>query len=427
MGKYKEKMTYVLLSIFLAISMLMSGCGDKLGGDTDKATSAWQQVSPTKDTSANIDKPQDVIKNTDTGEKSKATEPAKEPVQEKDATLVMVGDMLLHKAVSDSGKMSDGTYNYDHFFEHVKDDIKSADLAIVNEEVILGGIDLGISGYPTFNGVFEVGDAIDNAGFDVVLHATNHTLDKGKKGLENCINFWKKKHPDITVTGMHDSKEDQEKIRVCEVNGIKIAILNYTYGTNGIPLPSDMPYAVDLLDKDRIQKDVKKAKKLADFVVACPHWGIEYNIGKCDDQDYWTEIFSEAGVDLVIGTHPHVIEPVEWVKNSKGHKMLVYYSLGNFINSTSSSEKNVGYRYIGAMAKVSVHMDGEGKVSISDYGVEPLVTQNENGEKGITTYKLKDYTDELASKNKVKYKQSDFSVEYCKNLCREVFGDLYKD
>ena len=156
MGKYKEKMTYVLLSIFLAISMLMSGCGDKLGGDTDKATSAWQQVSPTKDTSANIDKPQDVIKNTDTGEKSKATEPAKEPVQEKDATLVMVGDMLLHKAVSDSGKMSDGTYNYDHFFEHVKDDIKSADLAIVNEEVILGGIDLGISGYPTFNGVFEV-------------------------------------------------------------------------------------------------------------------------------------------------------------------------------------------------------------------------------------------------------------------------------
>jgi len=166
------------------------------------------------------------------------TEISDEPAQ---VDIVMVGDILLHTRVNESGLMEDGTYNYDHMFAQVKEDITAADLALVNQEVILGGTELKLSGYPNFNGAFEVGDSLVDAGFDVVLHATNHALDKGKKGLLRCLEFWDTTYPEIGVVGIHDTAEDAEEIYVKEIEGIRIAILNYTYGTNGIALPSDMP------------------------------------------------------------------------------------------------------------------------------------------------------------------------------------------
>ena len=172
--------------------------------------------------------------------------------------LVMVGDMLMHLRVTQSGRMEDGTYNYDHIFEHVKDDIQDADLAIVNQEIILGGPDLGYSGYPMFNTAYELGDAIDEAGFDVVLHATNHTMDKGKTGLMNCLNYWSDNHPDIKVLGANKTQEEYDEVYIYEQNDIKIAVLNYTYGTNGIALPKDMPFAVDLFDEQKIISDISQ-------------------------------------------------------------------------------------------------------------------------------------------------------------------------
>jgi poly-gamma-glutamate synthesis protein (capsule biosynthesis protein) len=164
--------------------------------------------------------------------------------------LIMVGDILLHTPIEEYSKQADGTYDYSAIFTNQKEDISDADLSLVNQEVIIGGEDLGISGYPAFNCSYNLANNLESTGFNVVLHATNHALDKGKKGVVNCLNNWKTNHPNMTVLGINDSKEASDNIYVYEKDGMKIAILNYTYGTNGIPLPSDMPYAVNMLEED---------------------------------------------------------------------------------------------------------------------------------------------------------------------------------
>lgn len=340
-------------------------------------------------------------------------------------SLIMVGDMLMHLRVTQSGKMEDGTYNYDHVFEHVKEEIQAADIALVNQEIILGGPELGYSGYPMFNTAYELGDAIDDAGFDVVLHATNHTMDKGRVGLMNCLNYWSDYHPDIKVLGANKTQEEYEEVYIYEQDDMKIALLNYTYGLNGMPMPSDMPFAVDMMEEDKMSADIAKAEAEADFTVVCLHWGNEYQTYASANQKMWSEFFLERGVDLIIGTHPHVIQPVEWYEDESGHKMLVYYSIGNFINSTADSGRGIGARVVGAMAEVEIVRDENGEVVIGDYGVTPLVTQIEAGPGNITTYKLEDYSQELADSNQMSYKDPGFSYEFCKELCREVFGDLY--
>ena len=150
---------------------------------------------------------------------------------DKEITIVMVGDILLHTPVEEAAKDDAGNYSFDFIFEDTRRDIASADIAIVNQEVIIGGEELGVSGYPAFNAPTEIGDALVKAGFDVVCHGTNHALDKGKKGVLNTLDYWEENHPEITILGINDSKEDQENITIIEQDGIKIALLNYTYGT----------------------------------------------------------------------------------------------------------------------------------------------------------------------------------------------------
>lgn len=344
--------------------------------------------------------------------------------QDTSVSLVMVGDMLMHMGVVKSGYLEDGSRNYDHLFQNVEDLIKDADIAIVNQETILGGEDLNFTGYPRFNSPFEVGDAIVNAGFNVVLHATNHALDKDKQGILNCLSYWETNHPEIAVLGIQDKKQSQENIFVFEKNDIKIAILNYTYGTNGLPLPEDMPYCVNLLDKERVKNDLLKAKEIADFIVVCPHWGTEYSHSVSSYQKDWAQFFLDNDVDLVIGSHPHVIEPVELFEREDGHKMLVYYSLGNFVNATNSYKSNIADRMVGAMAKVKITKNGTTKETyISEYGIEPLINHYQYGVGYMSCYKLSDYTDELVQKSETINRDSRFSVSFSYDLCNEVFGE----
>lgn len=352
-------------------------------------------------------------------------EDEEKPEESNTLTLGMVGDILLHDRVNASGKQKDGTYNYDHLFANVKEQIEGYDIAIVNQEVILGGTELGLSGYPAFNGAFEVGDSLVKTGFDVVLHATNHALDKGKKGLLKCLDFWETNYPDIDILGIHDSIEKQEEIPIIEKNGIRVAILDYTYGTNGISLPEGMPYAVNLLDKKKVASDIKKAKECSDFILVTPHWGTEYLLTASSNQKWWADYFLTCGADLVIGTHPHVIEPVEWLKDKAGNQMLVFYSIGNFINATSGTGKGVANRMVGAIAEVTLTKQEDGEVVISEYGVEPLVSHLGETSKEITTYRLSDYSAKLAQNNKIRSQDATFSFSYCKELCETVFGDLY--
>lgn len=345
----------------------------------------------------------------------------KKEVKPVEVRLSMVGDVLLHTQVQKSGDKGNGNYNYDHLFKNVKEQFQSSDISIANQEVILGGKELGLSSYPCFNGAYEVGDALANAGVNVVLHATNHTLDKRAQAVDNCMKFWKEKHPEVAALGINATQEEQDHIYVYEKDGFKIAILNYTYGTNGIPLPADRPYLVNLLDEEKIDADLKKANELADFVIVCPHWGTEYQFQAGDEQKKWAEFFVKRGVDLVIGAHPHVIQPVEWVEDSvSGNKMLVYYSLGNFTSRQADAQCMVG-----AMANVTIVKDGEGNAAIKDYSVEPLVTHI-GTTTDYTTYFLKDYTESLASQNKIRSTDGAFTLDYCKKLSSQVFGEMYK-
>ncbi|WP_029232449.1 CapA family protein [Butyrivibrio sp. VCB2006] len=349
-------------------------------------------------------------------------------------TISMVGDVLLHMPIENAAVDSDGFYDFNFLFENMTDEIKVADVAIVNQEVILGGEDLGISGYPCFNAPFEVGDALVHSGFDVVCHGTNHALDKGKTGIINSYNFWKDNYPNITVLGINASQEEKDTVKIIEKNGIKIALLNYTYGTNGIPLPKDMTYAVDLLVEDKVVKDLKYAEENADFTVVCPHWGTEYNLGTDKSQAKWAEIFRENGADLVIGTHPHVIEPIEMMEDSNpgitnnhgNGDMLVYYSLGNFCSWTSSSGKNIANRMVGGMAQITITRDDNGEVVIADYGVRALVCHLTGGYHGATVYPLSKYTDEMGKESRIKTQDGAFSRDYCVDLCNKVWGNGWK-
>ena len=354
---------------------------------------------------------------------------AKAPEKDTEITIVMGGDILLHAPGEEAAKRDDGSYNFDFIFENLKKDISSADIAIVNQEVIIGGQELGVSGYPSFNAPYQAGDALVEAGFDVVCHGTNHALDKGKSGLLNCCKYWREQHPEITVVGINETEDAYNNIDIVEEKGIRIAILNYTYGTNGIPQPKGMPHAVDILDKDKVERDLKFAEENADFTIVCPHWGTEYNLGVDKSQKYWTEIFRKNGADLVLGTHSHVIEPIEMLEdvgigitNNHGDgDMLVYYSLGNFVNWTSGKGKGVANRMVGGMADVTLGRNAKGEVVIKSYGVTPVVTHLQKGHEGVIVYPLTEYTDELGKNNEIVKQDSSFSAQYCRELANKVW------
>ena len=347
-------------------------------------------------------------------------------------TIIMVGDVLLHTPVEESCLQQDGTYDYDSLFAQTKDEIQAADLALVNQEVIIGGADLGISGYPCFNADFSLCDSLAETGFDVICHATNHAMDKGRAGLVNCAEYWKNKYPQIAVLGIHDTADTSTSCGadpvILELPDMRIAVLNYTYGTNGISLPEDMPYAVDLLDEKQVAADIQRAEELADFTIVCPHWGTEYRLTPDASQEKWTKIFAENGADLVLGTHPHVIEPIEWVTDEESdQEMLVYYSLGNFVNWTSGTGEGVANRMVGGMAEVTITRNDDGEVEIADYGIRPLVSHVTSGPGGVTTYFLEDYSEELAGENEIISQDPEFSFAYCIDLYDSVWGDLWRE
>ncbi len=345
-------------------------------------------------------------------------------IEENDSMqIVMVGDMLMHDRIVASGKKEDGSYNFDHLFVNVKDTITAADLALVNQETIMGGPEFGYTGYPSFNTPYELTDAEVKAGFDVLLFATNHAYDKGIKGVENCLNYLDTTHPTLGYVGINHSEEDQDNIYTYEANGIKVAILNYTYGHNGRTLPNGKEYLINELTEQNVRSDIRKAEEIADFTIVCPHWGTEYKLVADENQKKWASIFLEEGVDLVLGTHPHVIEPIEWMKDENGHQMLVYYSVGNFINGTSSTGHGVTNRMVGGIADVTIERNKEtNKVEVVKYDAIPIVCHIAK-ETEYTVYYLEDYTEELAAKNLIIPQDSEFSKSLCESIIDQVWGE----
>lgn len=259
----------------------------------------------------------------------------KDTKKEYNLSLFMVGDALIHSTIYDDAKNDDG-YDFKPMIENVKPISSSYDLAYYNQETILGGVELGLSNYPRFNSPTEVGDAFIDAGFDMVSLATNHTMDKGETGVLNSLNYWNSKE-NIVKAGQYSSFEDRDKIRIYEKNGIKYAFFSYTTHTNGLETPSGKEYLNNVYSDELAASDINKVRDKVDVVIVAMHWGTEYSLGVDEDQERIANYLSGLGVDIIIGAHPHVVEPITYVG-----KTLVIYSLGNFISDQEGIERLTG-------------------------------------------------------------------------------------
>lgn len=290
----------------------------------------------------------------------------KEPeVKEERLSLIMVGDALLHSSLYRDGYQN-GTYDFTSQLEFIKPEIQKHDLAFYNQESILGGTSIGLSDYPNFNSPQEFGDTMIDAGFNLVSLANNHTMDRGVTAIQNSCDYWKTK--DVLTAGSYCSAEDAEEIKIKEKNGIKYTMLAYTYGTNGITVPSDKPYLVNLYSDELAKADIEKVRDKVDLLIVSMHWGTEYRSEPTDEQKREAEYLSNLGVDIIIGTHPHVIEPITYINDT-----LVIYSLGNFISAQSTNnDYNTMVELMTSVDVVKTTKDGQSEIKLENLNNELL-------------------------------------------------------
>lgn len=308
----------------------------------------------------------------------------------KRVTLCAVGDNLIHSPIYKKCKTENG-YNFDGLYAHISDFVKQRDIAAINQETIFAENEADYSGYPLFGTPPQVGDSIVRAGFNVVTSATNHTYDKGRNAVLHTLDFWDK-YTRITLLGINRTEEDAHKIQIMSVNGIKIAFFNFTYGLNGHRLPADAPYLVNLIDNDENAELLKKAENTADITVVFVHFGTEYTHYPTNEQKKTVELLCESGADIIIGAHPHVLQPVTSYTSKNNNTATVFWSLGNFISNQDSAEK-----ILGGMADITIEKSG-GRTYVSDCKLLPTVTHADND--GYCAYLLADYTDKLAAKHR---------------------------
>lgn len=254
-------------------------------------------------------------------------------------SLSAVGDILIHGTVYDSAKTEDG-YDFIPMFEKVKPFLENPDITIANSESIIGGAEIGLSSYPSFNSPYEVGDALKDAGVDVVAMANNHTLDRGISAIENAASYWDS--IGMIRTGSYLSKEERNETAVMTVNDITFSFLSYTYGTNGIATPAGKDYLVNRIDKELIKSDLQHAKEHSEVVVLNLHFGDEYQPFPNTYQTDIAQFAAENGADIILGHHPHVLQPPAWIETSDGRQVFVIYSLGNFLSGQNEIARQIG-------------------------------------------------------------------------------------
>ncbi|WP_456271232.1 CapA family protein [Bacillus sp. AK031] len=297
----------------------------------------------------------------------------KEKSYTSEAVIGAIGDVLLHNTVYRDAEEGD-SYNFLPMFQDVETFLQKPDFMIANQESLPGGAHLGVSSYPAFNSPYEIVDALQELGVDALTTANNHSLDKGTTGVLSAISHYEE--IGIPYTGAFKSQEDRENIRTFNVNGISFALLAYTYGTNGIPVPQGKDYLVNLIDINVMKEDIKQARDLGvDMVVLAAHWGNEYERFPNETQKTLARQLTDAGADLIIGHHPHVLQPIEKMTTADGREAVVIYSLGNFLSGQEGDLKNIG-----GIANVTVQkiIDENGKrITFPEIGFQPTyVTQS---------------------------------------------------
>ncbi len=322
------------------------------------------------------------------------------------ATVIAVGDNLYHGSLLQYGQNDSGNWNYDGIYDQVRDEIQAADLAIVDQETVLTTEHDAISSYPSFATPTEVGDALINAGFDVIESSTNHIDDYGYDYIEQTLNFWKTSHPEATVVGIHESQEDADTVKIREVNGIRIAILNYTYGTNNSGAGEGREYMIDMFSQgsDRVAEMIQKAKADSDCVVFIASWGNEDEPMPSEYEKQWATFLMQQGVDVVVGGHPHVLQPYGRMSDDEGHEMVIFYSLGNFVSTQQELPELLGG--MGCFTIEKTVTEGETSIRILDQTVKPMVMHYNKDSNVFAPYMLEDYTEELASQHSVRLDES---------------------
>jgi poly-gamma-glutamate capsule biosynthesis protein CapA/YwtB (metallophosphatase superfamily) len=281
-----------------------------------------------------------------------------EPVVNK-LSLIAAGDALLHSTVYNKA-YNNGIYDFKPMLTHIKNIVKNYDLAFYNQETILGGSEIGLSTYPRFNSPYEIGDAMIDAGFNMVSLANNHTLDRGQTAIANSFAYWKDK-TNILAAGSYSSFESRNEQRIFTKNNITYSLLAYTYGTNGIPIPNGKDYLVDLYSRDKAEADIIALRDKVDVLMVSMHWGSEYQHYPNTFQTSEAQFLADLDVDIIIGHHPHVIQPIDKINDT-----IVIYSLGNFL---ADQELKYTSRFLGLLASVNITKTtykGETKVEIDN-------------------------------------------------------------
>lgn len=293
-----------------------------------------------------------------------------EKVEEKQSnklSMITAGDALIHSSVYQDAYISGDSYDFTKMLPSIKNLVSGYDLKYYNQETIIGGKNLGVSTYPCFNSPDEIADAMLDAGFNIVSLANNHTLDRGERAiLYSTEQYWPTK--EVMVAGSYNSFDNRNKIQVREMNGIKYTLLSYTTSTNGIPVPSGKDYLVNRYDPEQVKRDIEAVRPYTDVIMVAMHWGEEYTATPVNSQKQIAQYLSDLGVNVIIGTHPHVIEPIEFIGDT-----LVIYSLGNFISAQIGID-----RLVGAMVSYDIIKNDDNSIKIENVKAHLIYTYYNN-------------------------------------------------
>ena len=452
--KYKLFVCIFIIAAFILNTVFISGCGiitkgsyltsteeltlssddyarsDVYIDETDTAGTTESTESETQDITDTTDTP-------DTDTVRTAQIPANNiPDGTTRLSFIAAGDNIMHSNMIDDAKerASNGEkFNFTDMYKGVADIIKSADIAMVNVETPIAGDEFAYTGYPNFNTPKDDAFALMDIGFDIVNTANNHMLDQREKGYMNSINFWDSQknynNGDIMQIGGFKDAADFENIRIYRKDGISIAFLSYTYGTNGMVLPEGSKMVVPIIDDATVERQIKAARPLADFLFVVMHWGTEDSFTPDPWQRSLAQMMADDGADVIIGMHPHVLQEVKWVVRPDGKKTLLAYSIGNFISGMLGAQNMAGALLGFDIVKTT--KNGESSVSIENAQVIPVVTHYNMQRKGFQIYKFEDYTEELAKQHGCIKSDPKFSYQYLKdvitkNIAPEFLSDFYK-
>ena len=394
---------------FLAVILLcliLAGCGT----NQPQAILPQESDMPSVEQPKPQPEPEQIVEPEITPEPIPEPEPEPEPIS---IRITAAGDNLLHNTVSFACALPEGGYDFHPVYENIKKIIEGSDIAFINQEVMLTG---EASAYPNLAAPTENADALIDAGFNVINLATNHTLDKGVSGLETCLETVHTR-PFDAVLGAFRTEEESTQLCILEKQGIRFGFLSYTYGLNGYQLPSDKQWKIALIDETKIQNDLAAIRPECDYLIVSMHWGNEYQTTESSYQNELAQLLCEGGADLIIGTHPHVLQPMKWLEREDGHKTLCAYSLGNFV-----SNQHKRATMLGGILEVELLFEEDGTLKeITSAGVIPTVTHYKKGH--YTIYQLSEYTDELAAEHGMQGYETPFNMTYLAELSNNILGE----